>query len=361
MAPRIVYITRPAKRQQAILRAMRGQILAGRYRPGDRLPTHRELENRYRAGRRTIERALGMLEADGFVVPRGRAGTFVADRPPHHARHALVFPAAPGQPGWSHFHHTLLRVAGQYDHNTQSQIVCYFGNGIDGLGYPELLSECAAHRLAGVIFTPTMESFAGTPLADGSMPSVQIGGSGPGRVTVALDYGSLLEQAVGRLAQRGRRRIAVIALDSTYRWVHDALQPALDRHRLTVPRRWVQSIANANTGWLHNCLELILRGEHDLRPDALILLDDNLVSEATEALTDLGVRVPEDLDVVAHANFPWPTPSRLPLFRIGFDLQQTLETCLLQLDRMRRNQSVSARVNLRATPAPDGQDAFPLE
>ena len=66
---------------------LRGQIsvmvAVGRLEPGSRLPTVRELAAALDMAPGTVARAYRELEADGTVITRGRAGTFVADEPPH--------------------------------------------------------------------------------------------------------------------------------------------------------------------------------------------------------------------------------------------------------------------------------------
>ena len=66
---------------------LRGQIsvmvAVGRLEPGSRLPTVRELAAALDMAPGTVARAYRELEADGTVMTRGRAGTFVADEPPH--------------------------------------------------------------------------------------------------------------------------------------------------------------------------------------------------------------------------------------------------------------------------------------
>ncbi|MGW5688702.1 aminotransferase-like domain-containing protein [Nonomuraea sp. NPDC003754] len=49
--------------------------------PGDRLPTSRELTQRYRVGPGTVSRAIAALAAEGAVVSRPGSGTYVAHRP----------------------------------------------------------------------------------------------------------------------------------------------------------------------------------------------------------------------------------------------------------------------------------------
>lgn len=55
------------------------QVESGELRPGDRLPTVRALAAELGLAANTVARAYRELEQDGFVVGRGRAGTFVAD------------------------------------------------------------------------------------------------------------------------------------------------------------------------------------------------------------------------------------------------------------------------------------------
>ncbi|MQA95112.1 MAG: aminotransferase class I/II-fold pyridoxal phosphate-dependent enzyme [Streptosporangiales bacterium] len=58
---------------------LRGRV--GALRPGDRLPSSRELMRRHRVSPVTVSRALGLLAAEGLIVTRPGAGTYVADPP----------------------------------------------------------------------------------------------------------------------------------------------------------------------------------------------------------------------------------------------------------------------------------------
>ena len=60
------------------------------------------------------------------------------------------------------------------------------------------------------------------------------------------------------------------------------------------------------------------------RPDGLIVTDDNLLTSASEGLLAAGVRVPEEVSVVALTNFPNLVPSAVPVTRIGFDIPSGL-------------------------------------
>lgn len=55
------------------------QVGTGELRAGDRLPTVRRLAEDLGIAANTVARAYRVLEADGLLEGRGRAGTFVAD------------------------------------------------------------------------------------------------------------------------------------------------------------------------------------------------------------------------------------------------------------------------------------------
>ncbi len=64
-----------------IVQQLEGAILAGHFRPGDRLPTERELAEQFRTSRSSVREGLRSLEQRGLIeVRRGAAGgAFVAE------------------------------------------------------------------------------------------------------------------------------------------------------------------------------------------------------------------------------------------------------------------------------------------
>ena len=63
----------------ALAERLRGEVARGR--PGDRLPTMRELTQRHHVSPVTVARVISQLVAEGSVTTRPGAGTFVAERP----------------------------------------------------------------------------------------------------------------------------------------------------------------------------------------------------------------------------------------------------------------------------------------
>ncbi len=73
---------------------VRREIEAGRLRPGDRLPTERELARQLGVSRPSLRSGLRTLQAMGVVTSRRGAGTFIAGGPPRLGTAPLQFLAA---------------------------------------------------------------------------------------------------------------------------------------------------------------------------------------------------------------------------------------------------------------------------
>lgn len=59
--------------------ALRADIRAGRYRTGDRLPTEKDLSERFAVNRHTVRRALADLTSEGVIHVRRGSGAYVAE------------------------------------------------------------------------------------------------------------------------------------------------------------------------------------------------------------------------------------------------------------------------------------------
>ncbi|MGZ4152208.1 MAG: GntR family transcriptional regulator [Actinomycetota bacterium] len=67
---------------EQLVARLRTAIERGRPAPGERLPPVRELASDLGLAPNTVAKAYRALERDGYLVARGRAGTFVADTLP---------------------------------------------------------------------------------------------------------------------------------------------------------------------------------------------------------------------------------------------------------------------------------------
>ncbi|MDQ2874001.1 MAG: GntR family transcriptional regulator [Actinomycetota bacterium] len=69
---------RPA---QEITDALRSEILAGRLRPGDQVPSEHELARQFSTTRTSAQKAIAALRAEGHLVSEHGRGSFVRTRP----------------------------------------------------------------------------------------------------------------------------------------------------------------------------------------------------------------------------------------------------------------------------------------
>jgi GntR family transcriptional regulator, N-acetylglucosamine utilization regulator len=63
---------------QQLYEILHEQILLGRVKPGDQLPTENELIEQYQVSRITVRRVLNMLVQDGLIYRQAGRGSFVA-------------------------------------------------------------------------------------------------------------------------------------------------------------------------------------------------------------------------------------------------------------------------------------------
>lgn len=71
--------SRPLPRHEEVTLWLRDQIQSRCYAQGDRLPSEKELQERFRVSRITVRRALQTLEADGLIYRRQGVGSFAAE------------------------------------------------------------------------------------------------------------------------------------------------------------------------------------------------------------------------------------------------------------------------------------------
>jgi DNA-binding FadR family transcriptional regulator len=72
---------RRAKLSERVVSTLRSQIVSGRIRPGQKLPTEHQMTESFGVSRTVIREAIASLSADGLVEPRQGAGVFVREQP----------------------------------------------------------------------------------------------------------------------------------------------------------------------------------------------------------------------------------------------------------------------------------------
>jgi len=331
----------------AIERVLRDNILTGFWGPGRQLPTHHELLKKFGTSKATIQRALDRLIADGFVEACRGHGRFVSPRPPHLNDYALIFAGTPAELNWGGFSQTLSSSADAMARTGTRKLPPFYGihGHTDSEDYQRLLHAIQRQRLAGLIFTTNPGYMAGDPLLE--LPGIP-------RVTVlpepvdqfatavvALDQAGFCNRAVDYLADRGRKRIAVLFHGGWGELLkqEDDFLLAMQRRGLVQEPYWRQYLNVFHPTGICRAVHLLMHAGQAQRPDALIIADDTMMDSAINGLFAAGIRVPQDLEVLGHANFPVKaTP--VPVKRLGFDSRRVLEACIGSIDAQRRGETV---------------------
>ncbi|MBA3685222.1 MAG: GntR family transcriptional regulator [Planctomycetes bacterium] len=335
--------TRPPIKQRDITEKLRRLIVSGRLRPGARLPTRAKLQQQYDASTTTVQRAVDVLLADGFLVARGTLGTFVVEYPPHLHHFGLVFEQELGR-ATSRYLSTLADAARALAAGPSPRVTIYDGVNMraDNAQHRRLVDDAAAHRLAGVFFANQPWQLYASPLItapDLPRAALMIRGTYDGdMIAIGLDAKMLLQRSCAHLRDRGRKRVAVIAgYDAA---LPDQVLAAAAKHGLDARPYWIQWAATDHPASARASAHLLFQGGAQSRPDALIVLDDNLVEQAIYGLMDAGVTAPRDVEVVAHANFPGSYSEPMRYTRIGFDVRRILATAFRALHQQRMGERV---------------------
>ena len=339
--------------KSAVAQELRTRIVSGEFQPGSRLPTRSTLEQQFGTTTLTVQRAFDDLARDGFIISEGRRGTFVAEAPPHLTRYALVFPDSPAEPHWSPVWNTLCSEAARIEAQGRRKIPCYYyvNQHHNSDGYQQLLHDIRFHQLAGIMYAFNPDLLEGTALAEAcKIPAVGLADTDIRQQlpVVSISYASFLEKALDDLAQRGKKRVAILAPVSLGRYSGEYFQRAAAARGLATEPYWWQPVEIGAPTTASSQAHLLMNPNQRVRPDALIIANDNLVEPAMQGLSAAGVSVPGDIEIVAHCNFPLTTPSPAPMRRLGFNVRQVLQAFLDTIDCQREGRAAPAQTKISA-------------
>lgn len=324
----MMQILKAGMKRQQLEETIRAEIISGALAPGSRLPTYEGLNHRFNASRATFQHVLNTLKQEGFLRGVERQGVFVADRLPHLTRFGLLFDSSEHD---NMFLAKLRREAMRQNREGEVEFAVFHGDApADGKPvagpWRELRAQLAARRLAGLCFffcpadpdiLELLEEFPDIPkvLYD-DYPGFD-------RLSVLrLDPVSCAERGLRCLQEAGTSRLAVIA-----RGEQPLAQCVFERavqFGLEARPEWLHAVPVHYTATAENLVRLLLSLPEENRPDALYITDDNLLNIVQSGIVKAGIRVPEQLAVVCHTNFPDAPEAVLPVSKVGYDVRELL-------------------------------------
>jgi GntR family transcriptional regulator of arabinose operon len=298
----------PNHKYRDILEKIQEEINAGRYKPGQRLPSETELVRRYGASRMTVFRAMHELQAMGLVVRRVGSGTFVAQNSKSEGH---VFGLLIPELGQTEIFEVICK--GMMESQEAVRHSLLWGNSASKENEKEQVAEqlCQhyiSQKVSGVFFAP-VEFSAGRfranhkiveALDKAGIPVVLLDRClepYPRRSRydlVGIDNRRTAYQATEHLVQAGAKRIGFIARPNSAVTV-DA--------RIAGFREAIQTLTHAPVGdAVHlgdasdqKFIMAILKKD---RPDAFLCANDFTAGKLMQNLLSIGVRIPEDIRIV---------------------------------------------------------------
>lgn len=326
--------------RESIEKELRQRIQRGTYPAGSRMPPHRTLQKELGASSVTLQRAFDRLGELGYVVARGSRGTFVAKALPHTSHIGVVFPEEIGKGSWNRFWSTAKRVGETWNQGPVRFRFYHIRNQQqDSDGHQQLCRDAAEGGLAGVVFLHAPHYLAGSPVLTQPLPRVII--AGRRRDVTAFDASAIefstgepLEELVRRFAAEKRRLLAGITTPNV--GFVERVRPLLRSLGMETRDEWWIGLSPnpTTTASAHDVARLLFSANARQRPDCLIISDDNLAPHVITGVLEAGIRIPRDLTIAAHANFPVPTPASVPCLRYGVDMEEILTHAIAEVQRL---------------------------
>ena len=156
------------------------------------------------------------------------------------------------------------------------------------------------------------------------------------------------DRALDYLASRNRRRIAILRAPGSIGVEEAQMKLLLATHNMVCPSCWNILFSLDVSEAAQNIMRLMMRPGQVDRPDGLVITDDNLVDDTIAGLVAEGIKVPDELEVVAHCNFPWPPLKTLPIKRLGLDVTSLLRRGIALIDHKRAGHRIPSVVHIDA-------------
>lgn len=321
---------------QTLKKEILEQIIKGELKPGEKLPSERELALQKSLARGTVGRVLRELEEEGFIITIRGKGRFVKDFRDRQRTMTI------GVVFWDFAHSIhpvgieLLKGIEEVISEKGYRVIIYSAKNAPSLPPSKsvVLKVVPTERVDGLIVASQELPAEGIMRASHLLPIVACNLSlSPQIPQVLADYAWVGYRGVEHLVERGCRKIALINAWETFpiaRNLQEGYRLGLERFGITFSRSYVRTgYYDFDCGYqlAKSLLELV-------EFDGLICADDFLAAGAIRAIRDAGLSVPQDIAVIGCNDLPIARMIEPPLttFRIDFqEMGREAARLLLQL------------------------------
>lgn len=325
---------------QVIRDELMNAIRNGTYAPGTRLPTERELSERYGVHRMTVRQATTALVRAGLVIKRRPQGNFVREHLAHTVgeRHVnLICIGTESSHAEIFIEHGL---AAAKQHDVQPRILRIYP-GSEHVAVETILGPDPSIMVGGVI---TRGDELGRAVRDAASRVVLIGSrmDHVGVHSVVGDDELGLRLAIDYLHDRHHERIGVIGsiIDDDHPLMELQVQywrqamMACGLSRGTIQKHIIRLAPVDAGGVAMSAYQAVKEyyARQRVRATALIALSEEAAIGATAALYELGVAVPKEVSMIAYAGTCRAGLCIPPLTSIDVDVDRHLEAAFKRVD-----------------------------
>lgn len=297
------------------------RIESGELKAGDRLPSFADLQEQFGVSPNTANRALIALEHAGLVVREHKKGTFVKARAAR-VKQGVIGLSGRGFEVSDQLTYWAGLLSGIQQAASREQVRLMLLPYQDTAGW---------EKVDGLIIYDWAGSPQVTPMVPSQLPAVCVLESLPGFPSVLTDDRAGMRMATEYLLSHGHRRIAYLH-ERHHEPRMDGYRSALTAAGITPDPRWMKQLAGhlSDGGYEYtvsgrSSMRTWLReGWQKLGCTAVLAHNDETAFGVLEALTEAGLRVPEDVSVVGFdgtylcdRSSPGLTSVEVPLKQIG--------------------------------------------
>ncbi|MCD4825723.1 MAG: GntR family transcriptional regulator [Phycisphaerae bacterium] len=306
----------PKPRHYRLMEIIEEHVHSNHLKPGQRLPSQRELISKLSISNATVDRAIRELTTRGIIYRKQGLGTFVADRTKSKpSTIAVLIPAYPGAPYDRDIVWNIEDAAHQagYDVlfcNTEddlskidSYLEKFFKKKVDGViyvpaaiskgYYEENISRIRRLQAAGVEVVLCDRNFLNIPDA--------VLGFGLDCVYSDDVMGSM--ELVEHLLESGRKSVALISgpMDSNVENRIVGYRKAMAAHDSVSRGDLVRFIESYDPREIADIVDKLVKLPD--KPDAIFAINDRIAEMVMNALMAKGVSIPQEIAVAGYDNY----------------------------------------------------------
>jgi GntR family transcriptional regulator of arabinose operon len=320
--------TTSSQKMEAIYSDLRREILSGKWKVGEKLPTNSELAERFGCSAGTVNKAVALLAHDGSVERRTRTGTRIigvdaetADAKAKPGALAFIYPTQRHEGIWR-----VLKGFQQMAMDGDCRVVA-LATGTDYSREIEYIRRLSEFDVRGAVLYPvlsSMEEAVGVlrMILASKFPIVLAGIhlAGTPFPTVSFDGFHVGYTMTRHLLDRGLRRIGFFTNDAEVlvrRDTYRGYQWALEEAGVTETRGWVLREPSMHPDFEHPLREPTALARRYLPAaegiEGVVCPDLYLARSLMAAASELGKEIPRDLKIVVGDDFGLAESSRPPL------------------------------------------------